>query len=94
MDLELSLVTPFVVLLGFYLYALVKPQVVKRMLFFCIGALGVLLSLVAMFFTVGGNPARDIYVVYRILNVIGMIVAFLGAFAIYDAFSNLRKVRH
>jgi len=66
-------------MLVFYLYLLARWQHVKRPAFFLLGTLGLLLAFVGRFFAVGGNPGSDIMIVVRIFDVIGSLVAFLGA---------------
>ncbi len=68
------------ILLAFYLVLLVRPQCIKRSIFFALGAMGVVLTLVAGFFCpwLGDSWAN---VLVGILTTVGSLVAFIGAFA-------------
>jgi len=67
------------ILLVFYLFCLARWNVVKRPAPYLIGALGLVLVLVGRFFAVGGNPSAGVVVVTRILDVVGLLVAFCMA---------------
>ncbi|HHH76229.1 MAG TPA: hypothetical protein ENL03_04305 [Phycisphaerae bacterium] len=81
------MITPLIALLVFYLYLLVKGDLVKRPFFYCIGALGIIVALASAFFMVGStglNEKREIAAVQILANIfelIGILVAFVGAFA-------------
>ena len=66
-----------VILLVFYLYLLARWQYVKRPFFFLIGAAGILFAMCGAFFTLG----RATLVVSQIFQIIGTLVAFVGAVA-------------
>ena len=90
-NLILDLSLPVAILLVFYLYLLVKGELVKRPLFYCVGALGVLAALAAGFFMVGSLGAdankkgevglTAVKILANIIQLIGVLVAFVGAFA-------------
>jgi hypothetical protein len=84
------------ILLIFYLVILFKWSSVKRPFFYFIGAIGLLATFVSVFFTVGGaqrNPG--LWTVRNVLDAIGNLVAFLGAFAsCYGAALPVDKVKY
>ena len=67
------------ILLVFYLFLLVKWENVRRPIFYVIGAGGLLLGLIGMFFD--GFRSEWSGIVLSIFNSVGGIVAFLGAVA-------------
>jgi len=77
--------TATAILLVFYLYALAKWDVVKRPLFLLIGGGGLLMAILAGFFGAWAGM-KWANILMAILNTIGTIIAFAGAFiAVYGA---------
>ena len=75
-ELLTVLTTVFVI---FYLYVLVRWQYVKRPCCFLAGSLGIVAVLAGRFFAVGNDPSCGVVIVMRVLNMIGLLVAFAGA---------------
>jgi len=68
------------ILLVFYLVLLVKWSWVKRPMFFCTGALGLLLMILGDYFVVGGAVRYEgLQIVNRVFDTVGLTVAFVSA---------------
>ncbi len=68
---------PMFLIVLFYLYALIKWDIVKRPPLYFLGVVGLLIAFVGAFFVVGekgGYPTAQ-----KILEIIGLLVAFVSA---------------
>ncbi len=76
LDLSFSL-SAAGILLVFYLYLLVKPQCVKKPMFFWIGSLGLVLAIIGSFFLpwIGSAWAK---ILVSLFSTIGSLVALIG----------------
>jgi len=68
------------IMLIFYLYLAVRWQYVKRPWCYMFGACGVGIIIAARFFSVGMDPTSGPAIAMRVLNVVGLLIAFDGAF--------------